>query len=370
MSRLVSLSAPAVRVMLTVGFLIDGAVALADATGTWSGTYTETVTCKGASYTNTGSIRLALKTSGNSIVGIVEVDDVERNDKCEIADRGIFLLPASGGLSGTAIRLEVQGPTNRERLSGTMSGNTMMLSGGSSFSATLTRTSSSPPDTSYSGTYSGSHQSSMAVCGGPQVVTFAGAFTITIFHAGGNAAGFVRPAGTKRDQCVYEGNPPRLVEARVVDGGAVTRYFGGRIAGNTLDGFILYDEADDGDEHLEDEPFRATLTGSGISGGGTGFSFTAARTATSPAPVVIDFAPESESVAAGQSVKLQWDVFNATSVSIDNGVGVQPPVGSVTVRPMATTTYGLTAFGADGIVTTESLKVTVKSAGRRRPVRP
>jgi hypothetical protein len=78
---------------------------------------------------------------------------------------------------------------------------------------------------------------------------------------------------------------------------------------------------------------------SNTSGGGGG-----------PAPVIASFAPDAASVAAGQSTTLRWSVANATTVSIDHGVGVVS-ANFVAVTPTDTTTYTLTAAGAGGTAT-------------------
>jgi uncharacterized cupredoxin-like copper-binding protein len=78
----------------------------------------------------------------------------------------------------------------------------------------------------------------------------------------------------------------------------------------------------------------------------------------SPAPTAT-FSATPASITSGQSSTLQWTTTNATSVSIDNGVGSRPVNGSVSVSPTSTTTYTLTATGAGGSVTrTATVTVT------------
>lgn len=64
--------------------------------------------------------------------------------------------------------------------------------------------------------------------------------------------------------------------------------------------------------------------------------------------------------APGQAVTLSWKTQNATSISINNGVGSVSPVaqGSVVVRPTGTTTYVATVTGASGSVNCQT-KVTL-----------
>jgi hypothetical protein len=57
-------------------------------------------------------------------------------------------------------------------------------------------------------------------------------------------------------------------------------------------------------------------------------------------------------IAPGQAVTLAWQTKNATSISIDNGVGSVSPVanGSTVVHPTQTTTYVATVTGTSGSV--------------------
>jgi len=79
---------------------------------------------------------------------------------------------------------------------------------------------------------------------------------------------------------------------------------------------------------------------------------------------VTSFTALPATVERGKSATLSWSVANATSVSIDQGVGTVPASGSTQVTPEATTTYTLTALGA-GPAATASVTVTVEQALRR-----
>ena len=89
--------------------------------------------------------------------------------------------------------------------------------------------------------------------------------------------------------------------------------------------------------------YTATATGPG----GT-VTAMATVTVTQPVPTVtLSAAPAS--ILAGQKSTLSWSSQNATSLSIDNGVGkVTVPAGTMDVTPSATTTYTITATGAGG----------------------
>ncbi len=72
------------------------------------------------------------------------------------------------------------------------------------------------------------------------------------------------------------------------------------------------------------------------------------------------FSAAPSSIAAGAATTLSWTSVNATSASIDNGVGVVTPVagGAISVSPNTTTTYTLTLSGPGG-VTSHQATVTV-----------
>jgi len=56
-------------------------------------------------------------------------------------------------------------------------------------------------------------------------------------------------------------------------------------------------------------------------------------------PIINSFTASSTSITSGESVTLSWSTTNASSASIDNGIGsVAVPSGSVTVTPITTTT--------------------------------
>lgn len=67
------------------------------------------------------------------------------------------------------------------------------------------------------------------------------------------------------------------------------------------------------------------------------------------APVISSFTADPPTIAQGQKSTLRWGVVtNATSVSIDHGIGNVAAPGSIIVAPGQTTTYLLTAIGCGG----------------------
>ena len=83
-------------------------------------------------------------------------------------------------------------------------------------------------------------------------------------------------------------------------------------------------------------------------------------------PPQIQFSANPSSINSGQSAVLTWATQNATSVSIDNGVGMVAASGTATVAPMASTTYTLTATGAGGSATAKA-SITVAAPGGAAP---
>ncbi len=71
-----------------------------------------------------------------------------------------------------------------------------------------------------------------------------------------------------------------------------------------------------------------------------------------PADVSIDsFAASPTALVAGETATLSWTTSNASSCSIDQGIGVVDADGNTSVSPAVTTSYTLTAEGEGGPVT-------------------
>ena len=83
-----------------------------------------------------------------------------------------------------------------------------------------------------------------------------------------------------------------------------------------------------------------------------------------PLPVINYFTADPESIAAGESSTLSWDVSGADTVTIDpevEGCDLDPTAGTCTVSPNTTTTYTLEASNRAGN-STETFTVTVLPA--------
>ncbi len=78
-------------------------------------------------------------------------------------------------------------------------------------------------------------------------------------------------------------------------------------------------------------------------------------------PSINSFTATPETVAAGQSVTLSWDVSNATRVTIQPEIGTVPSSGTRSITPSATSQYVLTAINDAG-APTKNLTITVGAA--------
>lgn len=75
-------------------------------------------------------------------------------------------------------------------------------------------------------------------------------------------------------------------------------------------------------------------------------------------PDIVTFEASPDSIKAGESATLSWQVANATNVNIDQGVGTVTAKGTLKVSPKSTVTYTLTASNKSGSTTTK-VHVTV-----------
>lgn len=86
---------------------------------------------------------------------------------------------------------------------------------------------------------------------------------------------------------------------------------------------------------------------------------TCAATIAQPAPTIGSFVATPASITVGQSSVLSWSVSNASTTSVNNGLGTISST-SITVTPSVTTTYTLSATNPGG-TTTANATVTVNS---------
>ncbi|MEE4240268.1 MAG: hypothetical protein V2I36_02305 [Desulfopila sp.] len=72
-------------------------------------------------------------------------------------------------------------------------------------------------------------------------------------------------------------------------------------------------------------------------------------------PTINSFTASSNSIRPGESATLQWSIADATSASIDQGIGpVAADNGSTSITPASSTAYTLTASNSCGSVTSKA----------------
>ncbi|MFN3690823.1 MAG: hypothetical protein ACK4UU_07875, partial [Fimbriimonadales bacterium] len=83
---------------------------------------------------------------------------------------------------------------------------------------------------------------------------------------------------------------------------------------------------------------------------------------------ILSFTAQPETIGAGESVVLRWELLNAVRAEIDQGIGrVDPKQGEATVTPMQTTTYTLTAYDSEGRPAQAKLTVRVEPTPESPP---
>jgi hypothetical protein len=95
-----------------------------------------------------------------------------------------------------------------------------------------------------------------------------------------------------------------------------------------------------------------TLTATNSGGTSTATAVvTVQSTPVGAVPQIVQFTVNPPSITAGQSATLAWQVQNATTITIDNGIGSVSASGNRSVTPAATTTYTITATNSFGTAT-------------------
>ncbi len=80
-----------------------------------------------------------------------------------------------------------------------------------------------------------------------------------------------------------------------------------------------------------------------------------------PAPSCDSFTATPATIVVGGQAQLTWETSNASRVVINNGVGERAADGTISVAPLNTTTYTLTAFGTQNRSVNCSIPVTVSN---------
>jgi hypothetical protein len=341
-------------------------------TGSWSGNYSFIDTCSnGATQTYTGASTLGLTQSGGRAGGVITMDNVPLYDQnCQKITSLNMSLSAAGVISGStflgavfdpagSFEFPISATITNAAMSGTVAGANQTATKGTFM---LSQVSSQPPGSGLSGSYAGTYSETdneTLFCLNIGTLTYGGPASVAIVQAG-NAV-----SGSLILEQAQDVSPDGFGGCVVVNVAEEVLPLYGNISGNTLTLLLPLggNAADQFTVNFSGDAMMGTITDS--------FGDLASFSATKSAPPVINtFASSPSSITSGQSTTLSWSTTNATAVSIDNGVGSQPPSGSVTLSPSQTTVYTLTATGPAGSVTAQTT-VTVSAPGpRRRTVRP
>ncbi len=102
-----------------------------------------------------------------------------------------------------------------------------------------------------------------------------------------------------------------------------------------------------------------TLTATGVGGSTTAVATVIVQSAAPTATL----SASPATITGGNTATLTWATTNATTVSINQGIGIVSGSGSTTVSPTTTTQYMLTATSNSGANVTSATTVTVQTQG-------
>ena len=345
-------------------------------TGSWTGTYNFTDKCpNGTSKNYTGNLTLGLTQTAGLATGVVTMQNVPLyTQNCTTVALLNVSLSTSGIVSGSTFNGSVFDPFGSFDFDVTanLSGGTLAgsVTGASVTSTTgtftLTPAATSAPRSDFAGSFAGTYNESddvRAICLNIGFLQLNGTATVAINQAGNAVSGFLVFANSL--SVTSDGFGGCSV---ITVGDQVLPLYG------TLDNTNTFNV-------LQPVPggavvsITATLAANGVTGtisdsAGDTATFTATRTTGPPPATVTTFGASPPVIAPGQKTTLFWSTANATSVSIDNGIGSEPLSGSMTVAPGATTTYTLTANGPGGSATSRITIVVATPQTRHRAVRP
>src|SRR5258708_2203381 len=100
--------------------------------------------------------------------------------------------------------------------------------------------------------------------------------------------------------------------------------------------------------------------------GGGGVKSSSGSTPQQPGIPTVTISSDKSSALPGESATLSWTSSQATSLSINNGIGTVEASGSRAVQPTGDTTYTITATGSGGSATAS---VAIKVSDTRSPVK-
>jgi hypothetical protein len=345
-----------------------------DLTGTWSGNYSFTDRCpNGATQSYNGAFTLGLTQSGADAVGVVTIQNVPLYDQnCAKITSLNMSLAAAGVVSGTTFTGGVFDPSgsfefpisstiSNAAMSGTVAGANETATTGT---FAVSQGSAAAPTSDLSGTYIGSYSeidNETSFCFNIGSLAFDGPASLSIVQAGNAVSGWLIFQGAEDVSSDGFGN------CFVVNIGDEVLPLYGTLSGNTL---TLLLPLGGGVQDLFTVTFSGdTVTGTITDSFGDAASFTATKSASAAPPVINNFGASPSAIFSGQPATLSWSTSNATAVSIDNGIGSQPVSGSVTVSPVQTTVYTLTATGPAGSVSAQTTIAVSPPGPKRRAAR-
>ena len=346
-----------------------------DVTGAWSGNYSFTDRCSnGGTQSYAGAFTLGLTQSGTNAAGVVTMQNVPLYDQsCRKITSLDVAMATAGVVSGSTFTGAVFDPSGSFEFpiratvgNASMSGSVVGANATNTTGTfTLTQTGTVAPGADLAGSYEGSYterDNAAFTCLNFSSLTFSGPASLTIVQAGNAVAGWL----TFHEALAISSDGFGNCIAVPIGDEVLPVY--GSVASNAVkltlpigSGAVIVTSV--------------TFNGDAVSGtvndsfGDTG-AFTAKRSASATPTVINSFTAAPSTVVPGQPAALSWSTTNATSVTIDNGIGAQPSSGSVTVFPTQTTVYTLTATGAAGTQTAQTTIAVVQPGPKRRAVRP
>ncbi|HSP15887.1 MAG TPA: hypothetical protein VLV78_14160 [Thermoanaerobaculia bacterium] len=337
--------------LVLASFLLAVSASAVNITGPWSGNVQGSQRCANSpgSVSFSGTATAGFSQTGDSFSGgIVATIPFPDGDHCSLGPLVQVAIAIQGTISGNTMTGTAFTPFGDKPFQGTADDQTISGSAsdqGASLSFVLVRVGAPPPASDLSGTYTGQYNEVDDVsedCKDTSTFTFSGSMTMQLAQSGSSLAGTFTRTGVKHlasshGTCTVvdedDGVHPisatvngNVITGTVADADGKLTSLAAAVSGTTIAGTV-----DDVHDHMA---FSVTKGGSGPT-----------------APAVVSFGASPAAIQTGQVSMLAWVTSNATSVTIDNGVGSQPAIGSTVVQPSATTTYTLTASNSSGSAT-------------------
>lgn len=306
---------------------------------TWGGSYGVTFQCNGTPINDAGTMYVLLVRKSDGDLFLLSLSDVSVIESdCSVSSK---VNVAGGGgvtISGNTITsTENSSLTFTATIDGTnMTGMISEEDLTGSFDLQRMSTEIGPLTGEYAGTYTLG-----APCSGGGRAELQGNLAVSLFH------GSMRVAGIS----MYDlpGIDTEGCTAGVF--GPLTIPLAGTVTGSSFEGYIGSELFLSFSGTAVDSMLSGTITSQVVTSGESTGTFTLTRTSGAPPPTIESFLASPTVTRPGQPVVLLWSTSNATSVTIDPGLGSQLPDGAVTVTPAATTTYTLSATGESGTAT-------------------